>query len=204
MTIELYLAFIAATVVLMAIPGPNVALIAATSITHGVRFGLISIAGTASAMILQLGLVGAGLNGFLLLMSDWFEILRWCGALYLVFLGITIWRSKLSSLGSHKPERRPHRIVFLRGLLVSLTNPKTLLFYGAFFPQFIAPGGDVLRQILLLAATFIIIVILIDSIWALGAAYLRTSKLIANRFNNRLAGGILIGAGVGLAFARKT
>jgi len=204
MTIELYLAFVAATVVLMAIPGPNVALIAATSITHGVRYGLMTVAGTSFAMIVQLALVGAGLNGFLILMSDWFVVLRWCGALYLVFLGISIWRSKLSHLGSHKPERRSHRIMFLRGLLVSLTNPKTLLFYGAFFPQFIVPGSDALQHILLLAMSFIVIAFIVDSIWALAAARLRTSKLITNNFNNRLAGGLLIGAGVGLALARKT
>ncbi|MGY9107641.1 MAG: LysE family translocator [Alphaproteobacteria bacterium] len=204
MGIELYLTFVAATVALMAIPGPNVALIAATSITHGIRHGLMSVAGTTSAMIVQLALVGAGLNGFLLLMSDWFEVLRWCGALYLVLLGITIWRSKPSSVNSHKPEPQSHQIMFLRGIFVSLTNPKTLLFYGAFFPQFIAPEGDALKQVLLLAATFIVIAIIIDSIWALTAARLRTSKLIANRFHNRLAGGVLIGAGVGLALARKT
>ncbi len=204
MTFELYLAFVVATALLMALPGPNVALIAATSIAHGARYGLTAVAGTASAMVVQLALVGAGLSSFFLVLSDWFEVLRWMGVVYLVLLGISMCRSKTSRLDGDKPELASHHATFLRGLLVSLTNPKTLLFYGAFFPQFIVPEIGAGQQILLLAVTFIVIAVVIDSIWAIAAARLRTSNLTGSSLNNRLAGGLLIGAGVGLALARKT
>ncbi len=204
MTLELYLAFVVATALLMAIPGPNVALIAATSIAHGARYGLTTVAGTASAMVVQLALVGVGLNSFLLLMSDWFHVLRWIGAIYLVLLGINMWRSKTSSLDGIRPALGSYQISFLRGLLVSLTNPKTLLFYGAFFPQFVVPGIDAGRQILLLAATFIVVAVVIDSIWAIAASRMRLSILMGDKLNNRLAGSLLITAGVGLALARKS
>nr|TFG53818.1 MAG: LysE family translocator [Hyphomicrobiales bacterium] len=204
MNFELYFAFVAATVVLMAIPGPNVALIAATSLSQGVRHGLATVAGTTFAMALQLAVVGAGLNGFLLILSDWFHVLRWCGALYLVLLGLSMWRSKVSNQKKISIAQPNYRIVFLRGFIVSLTNPKTLLFYGAFFPQFIVPTSDVARQISFYAITFIGLAVIIDTIWALAAAQLGNSKFIPNHRNNRLSGGLLIGAGIGLALTRKT
>jgi threonine/homoserine/homoserine lactone efflux protein len=95
------------------------------------------------------------------------------------------------------------RLIFGRGLLVGLTNPKTLLFYGAFFPQFIVPGPDASDQLLLLALTFLVIAVVLDGAWALLAARLRALLVTHVRLRNRLTGGLLVGAGVGLALARR-
>ncbi|MBV9516825.1 MAG: LysE family transporter, partial [Hyphomicrobiales bacterium] len=93
MSLELYLAFVAATAILILIPGPNVALIVANSVAHGSRFGLLTVAGTSSAVIIQLLLTVAGMTTFLSIMANWFEWLRWIGVAYLVYLGIRAWRA---------------------------------------------------------------------------------------------------------------
>ena len=138
MSLELYLAFVAATVILILIPGPNVALIVANSVAHGVRYGLLTVAGTSSAVVIQLLLTIAGMTTFLSVMANWFEWLRWIGVAYLIWLGIRAWRAPPVDLTKARPEPRSARAIYLRGFLVSLSNPKTLLFYGAFFPQFVS------------------------------------------------------------------
>src|SRR6185503_4738205 len=100
MSIELYLAFIAAVVILMAIPGPNVALIVANSVAHGTRFGLLTVLGTSTAMVLQLALTIAGMSALLGNLAWWFEWLRWIGVAYLIYLGLRLWLAKPTDLSN--------------------------------------------------------------------------------------------------------
>jgi homoserine/homoserine lactone efflux protein len=204
MPIELYLAFIAATVILMAIPGPNVALIVANSVAHGTRFGLLTVAATSAAVIVHLGLTVAGATAVLNFLAASFDWLRWAGVAYLVYLGITTWRAPVADLAQTQPQARSAHVIFARGFLVGLTNPKTLLFYGAFFPQFITPGPDAGHQLLLLAVTFLMVAIVCDSLWAILAGRLRALLVAHTRLLNRLTGALLVGAGVGLAMARRS
>ena len=136
---SLLLPFVGASVVLMLIPGPNVALIVATSVGQGTLSGLLTVAGAASAMAAQLVAVGLGLAGLLGTLGHAFEWVRWIGAAYLVLLGIRQWRAPPVDLTRTAPPARSRRRVWTRAFLVSLFNPKTLLFYGAFFPQFVSP-----------------------------------------------------------------
>jgi threonine/homoserine/homoserine lactone efflux protein len=92
--------------------------------------------------------------------------------------------------------------MFTRALLVSMTNPKTLLFYGAFFPQFVSPEHALAPQVGLLSLTFVVIALLVDGSWALAAARARHLLAARGRLRNRMAGGMLIGAGAALAAAR--
>jgi threonine/homoserine/homoserine lactone efflux protein len=200
---DLYLGFVAATVLLVLLPGPNVALIVANSMAHGPRRGLVTVAGTSSAMVLQLALTVSGLTAFLALMAEWFEWLRWLGVAYLVLLGLRAWRAE-SGAAPASASRRSVRSVYLGGFLVSLSNPKTLFFYGAFLPQFVVPESDPTRQLALLAATFLAIAVLLDGAWALIAGKLRVAFASRGRLWNRLTGGILVGAGIGLALARRS
>ena len=202
MDVELYLAFLAATVVLALIPGPNVAVITASSVAYGARFGLLTVAGTTTAILAQLVLVGLGLSAALGALGHWFEWIRWIGAAYLVYLGIAEWRAAARDLARTAPLPRSARAIYGRGVLVALTNPKTLLFYGAFFPQFVAPGTHEARQLVLLLLTCLVVAVVIDSLWALLAARLRHVVSARSRLRNRLSGGLLIGAGLGLALAR--
>jgi homoserine/homoserine lactone efflux protein len=203
MPIELYLAFIAATVILMAIPGPNVALIVANSVAHGTRFGLVTVAATSSAVVVHLALTVAGATAALNVLAAGFDWLRWLGVAYLVWLGVSAWRAPVADLAETKAQARSARVIFMRGFLVGLTNPKTLLFYGAFFPQFITPGAAAGEQLLLLAVTFLAVAIVCDSLWAILAGRLRALLVAHTRLRNRLTGGLLVGAGLGLALARR-
>jgi threonine/homoserine/homoserine lactone efflux protein len=199
---SLYLAFVAAVTVLMLIPGPNVALIVANSVAHGPRYGLLTVAGTSTAMVLQLALVALGMTPLLGALGSWFELLRWCGVGYLVFLGIKEWRAPAIDLTRTMPERKSPRAMLTRALLVSMTNPKTLLFYGAFFPQFVSAEHAFLPQVVLLSMTFVVIAVLVDGSWALAAARARHLLARRGRLRNRIAGGMLMGAAAVLAMAR--
>ena len=202
--LHLYAAFVAAVTILMLIPGPNVALIVANSVSHGTRYGLLTVAGTSSAMVLQLAVTALGMTGLLATLGSWFEWLRWIGVAYLLYLGVRYWRAAPVDLTRIEPERTSPRAMFLRALLVSLSNPKTLLFYGAFFPQFLTGGPNVDTEIALLSATFLALGILVDGSWALSAAKARRFLAARGQLRNRLSGGLLVSAGIGLALARKS
>jgi homoserine/homoserine lactone efflux protein len=203
MHLDLYFGFVLATTILILIPGPNVSLIMANSIAHGTRYGLLTVIGTSSAIIVQLALTVLGLSATLGMLASWFEWVRWIGVVYLLYLGIRQWRAPPVDLTRTRPQPRSVRVIALRGFLISLTNPKTLLFYGAFFPQFLSPDVPFAPQVALLSVTFFIIAAGLDSAWALLAGRLRGLLAIRGTLRNRLSGGFLIGAGVGLALAHR-
>ncbi|MDP1752015.1 MAG: LysE family translocator, partial [Reyranella sp.] len=190
MPLDLYLGFVAACAILILIPGPNVALIVANSVAHGTRFGLLTVAGTSSAVVVQLTLTVLGATAVLNFLAASFDWLRWLGAAYLVWLGIATWRAPVVDLTRTVPQPRSARVIYARGFLVGLTNPKTLLFYGAFLPQFITPGPTVADQLLLLAATFLVVAVVLDGLWAILAGRLRALLAVHARRRNRLAGGL--------------
>ncbi len=186
----------------MLIPGPNVALIVANSVAYGSRHGLMTVAGTAAAQALSLALVALGLTALLENFSLWFSWLRWIGVAYLIFLGIQLWRAPAPDLNA-APQRYAHGPLFLQAFLVSLANPKTLIFYGAFLPQFISLERAVAPQMALLAALFLAIAVVLDSAWALLAAQARRFVAAKGKLASRLSGSLLIGAGVALALLRQ-
>ncbi|MET0922106.1 MAG: LysE family translocator [Xanthobacteraceae bacterium] len=205
MSIELYLVFVVATAILIATPGPNVALIVGTSLTHGARTGLMAVAGVNVGVMIQLGVVAAGLSWIVELFSQNFDLIRFVGAAYLLFLGVqTLWKARGAVAGAPVTPLSANR-AFGRGLAIAFANPKTLIFQAAFLPQFLTNGEGRQMQLWLLAATFWIITVLGDLIWVLCAARLKAAvsgraQLIADR----VSGGILIaGAGVLLAESRR-
>jgi threonine/homoserine/homoserine lactone efflux protein len=200
---HLYLGFILATTILILIPGPNVSLIVANSIAHGTRYGLLTVIGTSSAIIVQLTLTALGLSATLGALAGWFEWIRWIGVAYLLYLGIRQWTAAPIDLTRTQPQPRSFQAIALRGFLISLTNPKTLLFYGAFFPQFLSPDAPIAPQVIVLSLTFFAIAAALDSGWALLAGRVRGVLAIRGRLRNRLSGGLLIGAGIGLALAHR-
>jgi len=200
---RLYLAFVLASTLLILVPGPNVALIVANSVARGTRVGLLTVAGTSSAILVQVTLTVLGLTAMLSELSVWFEWIRWIGVAYLLFLGIRQWRTPPVDLLRAAPQRRSARAIALRGFVVSITNPKTLLFYGAFFPQFIDPHRPIGPQVVLLGVTSFVLGAVLDSGWALTAGRARRLLAARPRLRNRLSGGCLIGAGVGLALVHR-
>lgn len=204
MALEFYAAFIAATVALAILPGPNVALISANAVAYGRRYGLITVLGTSAAMAPQLATTALGMAGVLTFAGEMIEWIRWAGVGYLVCLGVQAWRAPLVDLSKIKPQPCSARSIFLRGFLVSSSNPKTLLFYGAFFPQFVTPEGDIMLQLALLSLSFLIVVSALDCCWALLAARLRALLAPRGWLRNRLTGAFYFFAAAGLASVRRT
>jgi threonine/homoserine/homoserine lactone efflux protein len=199
--VELFMGFVLASAALIAVPGPNVALIVSHSVAHGTRYGLLTVAATTAAQVLPLLLVVLGTSALLATFAEWFAYLRWIGVAYLIVLGITMWRAPPTEAKTAAPIGRR---VMVRGFLVAITNPKTLLFYGAFLPQFVSADRPVLPQLALLSLTFLLVAFIGDSLWAIAAG--RSRRLLAHswRIHNRISGALLVTAGIGLAFARKS
>jgi threonine/homoserine/homoserine lactone efflux protein len=205
MALDLYLTFVLATTVLILIPGPNVTLLVATSLAYGPRRALITLAGTSGAIALHLVVVALGMTTLIVVLATWFEWLRWLGVGYLVYLGIQQWRAAPVALDDLEDDRVRSQTLFWQGVLVSATNPKTLLFYAAFFPQFVDPSGPPGPQLALLCATFLGIATVLDGAYAILAGQLRPwlRDRRRARLRNRLTGSCLIGAALGLALARR-
>jgi homoserine/homoserine lactone efflux protein len=198
MPLHLYLAFIAASVILILMPGPNVAIIVASSISRGARYGLLAVAGTSSAMVIQLGVMVLGISGVLHFFANWFEWFRWLGVFDLFYLG-----SRASGPIETATLGKTPRQIYLRGFFVSLTNPKTLLFHGAFLPQFVSEPQNRTMQLLILAATFLFLAVCLDSLWALGSSWLQRKIKLQSRLWSRISGGTLFSAAGALALARR-
>jgi threonine/homoserine/homoserine lactone efflux protein len=202
MTVELYLAYVAACIVITVVPGPTVTLIVANSLTYGARAGLLNVAGTQFGLALMLIVLLVGLASVIEVMGWLFDWLRLAGAAYLVWLG---WRLLRSSGALDRPGQvpAPRGGFFLQGFLVMLSNPKVLLFFGAFIPQFVDPRGDHVGQVALLGATAMAVAMISDGAYAVLTG--RAGTLLARRHVRRVsrASGIcLIGGGVWLALTR--
>jgi homoserine/homoserine lactone efflux protein len=210
MSPELYLAYVAACVLLAVSPGPMVALVIGNSLSHGARAGLLNVAGAQLGLALMLGGLVVGLASIVATMGWWFDWLRLAGAAYLIWLGWKLLRapSPIGGAGGSTVEpaqrpRPPRGGFFLQGFLVMLSNPKVLLFFGAFIPQFVDPRGDASGQVVLLGATAMAVAALSDGAYALLTG--RASALLARgrvRLLSRLSGLCLIGGGLWLAVAR--
>ena len=203
MSLGLYIAFVAAVVALMLIPGPNVALIVSNALARGPRAGLATVAGTWAAMVPQLGLTALGMSAMLAGAAQAFGWLRWLGVVYLLWLAFRAFTAPADDLAATGPDREPLRALFLRGFLVSLANPKTLVFYAAFFPQFLDLHAPMAPQLFLLCATFLALAAIVDSGWALLAARVGGALQLSARARNNLTGGLLLGAGIGLGLIRR-
>ena len=152
MNVELFTAFILITAVLIIVPGPIVTLVISTGATQGMRAALTTVAGTTLGNALLLTAIAFGLNWVLANAVILFEILRWGGAAYLIWLGWKLLTAPGEGEAGGAP-RRPRGGFFMQGLAVALSNPKTLLFFGAFFPQFIDPSRDYVVQIAVMGIT---------------------------------------------------
>ncbi|HSI39874.1 MAG TPA: LysE family translocator [Xanthobacteraceae bacterium] len=197
--------FAGVSAALVATPGPNVALIVATSLKHGRRAGLATVAGVNFGLLIQLAVIVAGLSSLVELFARGFDVIRYAGAAYLLWLALRQWRRAGQSDGLDGPAAPPSdRAALLRGLLVAFANPKTLLFHAAFLPQFVTPGVDAERQIVVLALVFAFVAVVGDGVWALlaGSARRHLGRHFA-RTADRISAGILAGGAVLLLAAGR-
>jgi threonine/homoserine/homoserine lactone efflux protein len=202
MSLDLFLAYVLACIVLALIPGPTVTLIIANSLRHRTRAGLANVAGTQLGLVLMISVVGFGLSSLMETLGHWFDWLRLIGAAYLAWLGIRMLRAPAHS-DAFVPA--PPRGGFaLQGFLVAISNPKTLAFFGAFLPQFLDPHADHLTQIVVMGATFLVIAAASDSAFALFAGRAGVwLSLRRQRLVTRVGAGALIAGAAWLAFSRS-
>lgn len=205
MTIEVYIAYVLACAILSIVPGPNVTIIVANSLRGGIRAGMASVVGTQLGVFIALIVLAAGLQVVIQSAGAVFEIVRILGAAYLVWLGIKMLVSsgKLDITQARGPVRETSEY-FWQGCLVFLSNPKALIFFGAFIPQFVDPSRNAFVQVVLLGATFMAVTATLDSGYAIAAGKARTWLSRSRvRVVERISGACMISGGIWLAFSKR-
>jgi threonine/homoserine/homoserine lactone efflux protein len=204
MDLSIYLAFVAATAVMIFLPGPSVILTVAHGVSFGWRAALITVAGATAGVAVQLAIATIGLVSVLEVVADAFEWIRWAGVAYLIYLGVKQWRGadKLAVVEAPAASRRS---LFMQGLVVTIPNPKSLIFIAAFLPQFLDPARPLATQLAIILPTFLAITFLVTGVWAVAAGHARRfiQNARARRAMARVSGGLLVTAGIGLALARR-
>jgi threonine/homoserine/homoserine lactone efflux protein len=206
MTWQVWSAFVLVETALCLTPGPAVLLVLSQALTHGALKAVNSIAGILAANTFYFVLSATGIGALLLASYDLFFAIKWLGAAYLVWLGISAFLGKSKALSVRRGETAAgNSRLFLNGLVLQLSNPKALVFFTALLPQFINPHAAIAPQVAILALTSVVIEFLVQMIYAVLAG--RASRFISEprfaRFTNRVAGTLLIGAGVGMAAIRR-
>ena len=203
MELPIFLAFVAATAIMIALPGPSVLLTVAHSISFGWWPALATVAGATAGIAVQLFIAAVGLTSLLNLAAQGFEWLRWAGAGYLIYLGIRQWKGAEASLGLISVSKGH---LFVQGLVTTIFNPKSLIFIAAFLPQFVDLDRPAGMQFAIIVPTFLLITFSVTSCWALAAGKAACFFKGRAAFRNllRAAGGLMVLSGLGLALARQS
>ena len=203
MSLQVYLAFLAACIGLALIPGPVVTLVIANGLRHGTRAALTNILGVQAGLTIVIGVVAVGLTSLMATMGYWFAWVRFAGAAYLVWLGINLIRFPVEGVNADEPPPPPRGGFFLQGFVVLLSNPKVLVFFGAFIPQFMDMSKDHISQVALLGFTFMVTGAVTDSIYAVLAGRARAFfSARRTKMLSRVSGGFMIGGGIWLALTQ--
>jgi threonine/homoserine/homoserine lactone efflux protein len=199
---HLFSAFLLITAVLIAVPGPIVTLVIATGATRGIRAALETVVGTTLGNAVLLACIALGLSWILETSAEVFEVLRWAGAAYLIWLGAQAWRSAGGTVDDRAPAAHVNA---WRGFVVAITNPKTIAFFTAFLPQFVDPALPVERQLFVMCAVSVAMAGLLDTAWGVAAGYGRAFFMQPRqkRWLGRASGLVLIGGGIWLSLARR-
>jgi threonine/homoserine/homoserine lactone efflux protein len=205
-SIELWLAFVGASAVLLLLPGPTILTVISYSVAHGRRANVPLVAAVALGDTTSLLLSLVGLGALLATSAWWFTVVKWAGGLYLLWLGIKLLRAGASTATLAAPAAPASRWrLFANTYAVTALNPKGIIFFVAFLPQFINPQANVAPQLWLLAATFVALAVVNATLYATFATSARrllASPRAQRRFH--LTGGSLLSAaGVWALVARR-
>ena len=205
MLIENLIKYIIAVAIIVVIPGPNILLIMNNSMKHGFNNGLQTILGIKAGMMLLFFISLSGIAAILLFFSSVFIFIKWLGVIYLIYLGIS------QIVISYKESEESNVVVFdkkyfLKGFLISATNPKGLIFAGAFFPQFLNTNSSLLPQIIILCGSFLLVSLVIEIIYAylsdLFSNILKTKSI--RKLLDRISGLFFIAFGIGLSLYKRS
>jgi threonine/homoserine/homoserine lactone efflux protein len=202
------LAFAAVAFIGIATPGPTVLLALANGSRYGIGRSVYGMVGAVLSDFVLIGAVALGLGALLAASEFWFSVVEWVGVAYLAFLGVTLLRSQGSldqSLQAAETGSGSRRAIFLKSLLVAVTNPKGYLFFSAFLPQFIVPSEPQAAQYVALALVFASIDFLVMLGYAvLGSQAVRLLKRSGALWLDRICGGALLTLAGSLAFYRRS
>lgn len=203
MELMTYISFVVVSLGVIASPGPNIMVVISTSLSHGRERGYPAIGGIMAAMAIQLMIAATATNWFIGALNEGFQWLKWAGVVYLVYLGINHLREAFSGQSTCTVPTAFGS--FNRGFWVSLTNPKTILFFVSFLPQFVSTDASYLQQIFLLSITFWVMGIMVNFIYATLA--IKVSEALQSswfhRVQNGTTGFLFLGASAVLAMSHR-
>lgn len=209
MSIESFFVYSVTIFVASIIPGPSMLL----ALTHGMKYGakrtIASALGNLSITFLQASISIAGLGAILLASESVFNMIKWVGAAYLIYMGIVVWRSPTMKISDQPIDQScnaaPLRKMFLQGVFVTAGNPKAIVFFAAVFPQFIDPDSAYMPQFLTIMGTGGFIAFSCFMIYAMCGqtivAFFLKSPI--GKYMNKMIGGTFIAAGIGLASSNR-
>jgi threonine/homoserine/homoserine lactone efflux protein len=199
MSLQAWLAFVVAAGILVVIPGPTIVLVLGHSLSHGRRATLPLMAGVALGDFTAMSLSLAGLGAVMAASATLFAAFKWAAAIYLVFMGVSMWRAKVAEVEAPpEPQERSAGSMLRSAFVTTALNPKGIIFFVAFFPQFVDPARDGSVQLAVLGATFLVLGTLNTALYSMFAGRVRERirSPRARRAFNRTGGTALIGAGL--------
>ena len=204
MTVELYLSYVIACFVVLAVPGPTILLVISYALSQGRRAALSTVLGVGLGDAIAVTVSLAGLGAIMATSATAFTILKWVGAGYLVYLGIKMWRTEPKLNLDDQPDISQRKMT-LHTTIVTALNPKGIAFFVAFLPHFLNPSAPAVPQLVLLGTTFVVLGIVNAALYALFAAHLRTriTQPGTLKWANRAGGTMLLGAGLMTAALRR-
>ena len=207
MPLELWLAYVATSAVVLAIPGPTILLVLSYSIAHGRQATLPLVAGVALGDSVAITLSLIGLGTLLAASALWFTIIKWMGGVYLIYLGFLLVRGAGQAMpvqADASDESSPRKL-FGNAFIVTALNPKSIVFFIALLPQFISPSHAVMPQLWILGVTFVVLATIGATSYALFASSIRRffASRRAQKAYGYIGGGLLCGAGVWALSAKR-
>ena len=204
MNLDTWLVYLLAAIGLSLSPGPNGLLALTHGALHGPRKTLFTILGGSVGFIAVVALSMFGIGALLQTSLLWLTVMKWVGGAYLVWLGIQVWRSPPTGVDLPADARaRSGPSLFRQGLLSAVTNPKALLFFAAFLPQFIDPRDSFVVQLLIFGGTFVVVEVSYELLLAGMAQRIAPWLARHGRWFNRATGGTFIGVGALLTTASR-
>lgn len=202
---ENYFVYISLAMATILLPGPAVMLTISNSIQRGLSKSFAGVLGIALAILLVAFVSATSLGIVLATSALAFNVIKIAGAAYLIYLGIKMFFKKVTNEAVIKKQETSHIKCFIEGFLVSVSNPKAVIFFMSIFPQFIDMSKEYVPQFFLLTATFSVLVVVIHTLYAVFSSFARSklSSKNANSILNKVSGGVFIGFSIGLAASSK-
>lgn len=206
MTADIFAAYVLATLVVLAIPGPTILLVVSYAVSRGRPAILPSVIGVALGDTTAATVSLLGLGAILAASASLFMILKWIGAAYLVYLGVRMWRAGATAIDVTAPPENDRRRILLHCWLVTALNPKGIVFFIAFLPQFVSASAPLAPQLLLLGVTFVVLAIVNALVYAMLASKVRERFRRPSTLGvaQRIGGSVLIAAGLATAAVQRS